>query len=324
MSASVRVAVDAGDTLGEGVLWCARRETVYWTDIARARLWEYRPADASVRAHAMPERLGSMALCEDPDLLLLALASRLAFYRLSTGECTPICEIEAGLPTRANDGACDREGRFVFGTLHEPRDGEPRRALGAFYRLDADLRLERLPLPNVAIANSVAFSPDGRTLYFCDSPTRRILRCAYGDTLGAPETFVDLADDIDAAGGVPDGSSVDAEGALWNAQWGLRRVVRYRADGRTDRVLAMPCSQPTRPVFGGADLRTLYVTSAREDLAPETLAAEPQAGALLAVTFAHDPACRGVAEPRFAGSPGQRSGSPPAPSDPSSPTSTET
>lgn len=290
----MRVAVDAGNTLGEGVLWCPRRGVLYWTDLARAQLWELSPSDGATRTHAMPERLASFALCEADDWLLLALASRLAFYHLPSGALRPLHDVEPGLDTRANDGACDRQGRFVFGTLHEPASGA-KRAVGGFHRLDADLSLERLPLPDVAIANSIAFSPQGTTMYFCDSLEKRIRCCDYGDVPGPSRVFADLTH-LD---GEPDGSAVDAEGALWNAQWGLGRVVRYRADGAEDRVVPVPARQPTRPAFGDPGLDTLYVTSARDGLSPEMLAADTHAGAL----FSMPAGVRGLPEPRFAGDP---------------------
>lgn len=295
MSAAAEVVLDAGNQLGEGVLWCERAQALYWTDIHAATLWRLRPADGAVRTWALPERLASFALCEADDWLLLALASRLAFFHLDSGELRTLHDIEPGLDTRANDGACDRQGRFVFGTLHEPRDGGDRRAVGGFYRLNPDLGLEALPLPKVAIANSIAFSPDGATMYFCDSPRKRIERCAYGDAIGAAETFVDLS----GHAGEPDGSAVDAEGALWNAQWGAARVVRYLADGREDRVVRLPTRQPTRPAFGGRGLGTLYVTSAHDGMDAAARERDRRAGALFALAAG----ARGLPEPRFAGDP---------------------
>jgi L-arabinonolactonase len=285
----------AGNTLGEGIVWCDRAQALYWTDIHAATLWRHTPASGETKQWPLPERLASFALCEADGWLLLALASRLAFFRLADGALHTVCEVEPGLPTRCNDGACDRQGRFVFGTLHEPANGGAKQAIGGFWRLDAGLKLEKLPLEGVAISNSLAFSPDGGTLYYCDSPTRTIRCCAYGDTLGPSRRFADLRD----SAGEPDGSCVDAEGGLWNAQWGLGRVVRYRADGSIDRILTIPASQPTRPAFGDAALATLYVTSARDGLDAATLAREPLAGALFGTRLD----VHGLPEPRFAGVP---------------------
>ena len=295
MKQSAEIVIDVGNTLGEGIVWCNRMQVLYWTDIHGAVLWRYRPHDGALHQWDMPERLACLALCEADGWLLLGLATRLAFFHLATATWAAITEVEAGLPTRLNDGACDRQGRFVFGTLHEQAPGTDKQALGGFYRLNADLSLERLPLPNVAISNSIAFSPDGGTLYFCDSPSRLIQRCDYGDICGPAHPFVQLDDDR----GEPDGSAVDRNGGLWNAQWGLGRVVRYTPDGQIDQCIEVPVSQPTRVAFGGADLSTLYITSARDGLDAEALATQPMAGALFQAPAHYT----GLREPRFPGPP---------------------
>lgn len=294
MNVRAAVAMQVHNTLGEGVTWCDRGQVLYWTDIHASTLWRYRPHDGALHQWSMPERLGSFALCEADGWLLLGLESRLAFFHPSTRAMVPVTEVEADLPTRLNDGACDRQGRFVFGTLHEPATG-PKQAVGGFYRLNHDLSLERLPLPGVAISNSIAFSPDGGTMYFCDSPTRSIQCCDYGDRVDNVRSFVTLDDQR----GEPDGSAVDRDGGLWNAQWGLGRVVRYTPQGQLDRIVEVAASQPTKPAFGGTDFSTLYITSARDGLDEATLAAQPYAGAL----FFADAGFRGMPEPRFAGPP---------------------
>lgn len=293
-SRRMQVALENADVLGEGVVWCDRAQALYWTDIQRATLYRWHPDSNHRQQWSLPERLTSFALCERDGWLLLALASRLVFFRLDDGTLQTLHEVEPGQPTRCNDGACDRQGRFVFGTLHEPSSG-PKQALGSFWRLDATLRLERLPLPAVAISNSIAFSPDGGTMYFCDSLTRRIDCCDYGDEPRNVRPFA-LLDD---ARGEPDGSCVDADGALWNAQWGSARVLRYAPDGAVLQVLDVPARQPTRPALGGPGLDTLFVTSASEGLDPTQLAGDPLAGAL----FRARVAVRGLPESRFAGEP---------------------
>lgn len=295
MSVPMQAILEARNTLGEGITWCDRTQALYWTDIYAAALWRYTPSNREAKRWHLPERLASLALCEADGWLLLALASRLAFFRLADGALHTLHEVEPGLPTRCNDGACDRQGRFVFGTLHEPADGGKKHPIASFWRLNADLVLEKLPLESVAISNSLAFSPDGGTLYYCDSLARTIRCCDYGDAISNRRDFADLR----GIAGEPDGSCVDADGGLWNAQWGLGRVVRYRPDGGVDRILPLAARQPTRPAFGGAALDTLYVTSARDGLGADALAVEPLAGAL----FAAQPGMRGLPEPRFAGAP---------------------
>ncbi|WCE03802.1 SMP-30/gluconolactonase/LRE family protein [Pseudoxanthomonas sp. JBR18] len=292
MSDDARTVVAAGNRLGEGVVWCERTGALLWTDIHNAVLWRHVPATGHTQQWPMPERLASFALCQADGWLLLALASRLAFFHLDTGELRPLCDIPRAPDTRANDGGGDRQGRFVFGTLHEPAQG-PKHKVGGFFRLNADLTLEALPLPGVAISNSIAFSPAGDTMYFCDSLDRRIQHVAYGDTLGVPATFVDLSDHP----GEPDGAAVDAQGGLWSAQWGAARVTRYLPDGQHDRDIHLPTAQPTRPALGGADLSTLYITSAHDGLVGSDR--DPAAGDV----FAAPAGVRGLPEARFAGDP---------------------
>jgi L-arabinonolactonase len=277
--------VNLNNQLGECVLWCERTGRVWWTDILGSTLFAHHLDSGQTSSWAMPERLASFALTEDGNRLLLGLASRLAFFDFSTGEVTMIAQVEPGLPTRLNDGRCDRNGNFVFGTLHEE---EPKAAIGAFYRLNAaDLSLERLALRPVAIANSICFSPDGATMVYCDSPDQTIRCCDY------PSLQNDRAFAATQGEGVPDGSCVDADGFLWNAQWGDAKLVRYAPDGSVDCVIAVPATQPTCVAFGGPGLDVLLCSSATVGLA----APGAQDGALFASRMA---GVKGLPESRFA------------------------
>jgi L-arabinonolactonase len=300
VSVAVREAallVDSKCKLGEGATWCARSGRFYWTDIEGARLWRFDPRDGRSTFWPMSERLATFALCADPHYLLLGLASHLAFFDLATGEAHRIVDVEPGLNTRVNDGRCDRQGRFVFGTKDE---ASPVNTVGGFYRLNHDLSLERLPLPAPAIANSIAFSPDGATMYYCDSPTRTIRTCAYGSDgrIANDRVFTTLTD----ATGEPDGSTVDRDGGLWNAQWGGARVVRYGADGVETARVTVPTAQPSCVALGGAQLGTLYITSARVDLDAAALQKDARAGGVFIAT----PDTRGLPEPVFQGASARR------------------
>ena len=290
--------VDARNTLGEGVLWCERSGRVYWTDIGGQRLHGLRAGSGAHDTWEMPERLSCFALTHDDNILLLGLASRLAFFDLRSGTVSDICAVEAELPmTRLNDGRCDRQGRFVFGTMDERADKE---AIGGFYRLNGDLTLERLPLPGIAIANSICFSGDGSAMYFCDSAQRIIYRWdgyARGDAAQI-SVFADIGADAGAGSAAPDGATIDADGFLWSAQWGGARIVRYALDGSVERTLSLPVSQPSCVCLGGALLDELFVTTARESLPPAMLASEPLAGGLF---HARLDDVRGLPEVRFCG-----------------------
>src|SRR5690606_17970307 len=250
-AATAALAVDSRCQLGEGIVWDPRAQCLYWTDILSARLWMHAPASGETHRWELPEPLGCLALCEDGRLLLaLAKSIRIADAPVPG---TPLaletlCTLEPdlGASTRSNDGRCDRHGNFVFGTKDETGADPP---LGRYYQFSIAQGLRPLPLPDAAISNSFYFSPDGATLYFGDSATPRILRCAYvpgSATVTTPEVFAQVE-----GGGAPDGSTVDAEGHLWNAQWGAGRAVRYAPDGRVDRIVAIPAGMPSCCAIGG-------------------------------------------------------------------------
>jgi L-arabinonolactonase len=294
----MELVVDGRHVLGEGIIWNERTGRLLWTDIESSELWSHDPASGLLERWPLPERLCSMALTNDDGRLLLGLASGLAFFSLAGGELTRICEVEPHLPsTRLNDGRVDRQGRFVFGMFNQ--DEHPKHPVGGFYRLNHDLSVERLPLGGVAIANSICFSPDGRTMYYADSATREIRCCDYAPDSGAVGrssiSNLRVFAAHDAAPGDPDGSTIDAEGHLWNARWGAGQVVRFAPDGSVDRVLELPAPQPTCPAFGGPGLDLLYVTSAMVGLAQDHLAAAPGSGGV----FARQVDVRGLPEQRF-------------------------
>jgi L-arabinonolactonase len=292
-TSTASLLIDGKHLLGEGVLWCQRSQCLLWTDILGATLWRHRPASGETESWTMPEPLATFALTADDDKLLLGLASQLAWFNFSSKAITPICQVEADLPhTRINDGRCDRAGRFVFGTKNDAPDLA---RCCSFYRLNTDLTLERLALPSVAISNSICFSSDGHTLYYCDSPSKTIHCCDY-DTAAGSVSNARLFADLQQQPGVPDGSTVDSEGYLWNAQWGGYRVLRFAPDGSIDRMITVPVAQPSCVALGGADLDTLYVTSARESLAAAALLAEPAAGGVFQLRLTD---IRGLPEMRF-------------------------
>lgn len=292
----IETLYDGRHALGECPLWCERSGRLYWTDIAASKLWSCAPDSGVTLSWPIPERLASFALTNDDDVLLLGLASRLARFNLASGVIQTICEVEPELPsTRINDGRCDRNGGFVFGTLNEAPDCAP---IGSFYRLSPNFSLSRLSLPNIAIANSICFSPDGRTMYYCDSLTKTLRCCDYDGTTGvikADRQFADLRDES----GVPDGSCIDADGYLWNTVWGGRRIVRYAPDGTLDRIIPVPVAQPSCVNFGGPQLDTLFFTSARVSMTHDALAAEPTAGGVFRTRLEN---VFGIAESRFGGS----------------------
>ena len=290
MSLQAEIVVDWKNELGEGVVWSSAHGEVQWTDILGRRFWTYSPSDGATRSVALPDRLACFAPLGGTSLLA-GFAGGLEVFDLKSGARRPIAAIEPDRPTtRVNDGKLDRRGRLVFGTMDEAPGGA--RPIGQVYAYEGGTSPRAL-VSGVRIANSIAFSPDGRRMYFADTPTK-IIRCYDYDLdsgdLSGERTFATVE-----GPGFPDGSTVDADGCLWNAEWGGGRVVRYTPDGRVDRAVAMPCSQVTCCAFGGARLDRLYVTTARIGLDAAALAREPHAGAL----FVIDAGVTGLADTPF-------------------------
>lgn len=274
--ATATLLLDSRCELGEGILWCERRNLLYWTDILAGRLWRLDLDSRRHRSWQLPEALGCLALAGDGRLLLglangLHAADPEAHLDEEQLPLQLLAEVEADDPfTRINDGRSDRHGNFVFGTKGEHPDGQPR---GRLYQWSSAQGLRSLPLPPLAIPNAICFSPDGRRLHFCDSADGRILACNYDPhhaRTGPPEVFVAAEPGIE-----PDGAVIDDDGHLWNAQWGGSRVLRFTARGTVERVVRLPTRHVTCCVLGND---ALYVTSARHGLEAATLAAEPLAG----------------------------------------------
>lgn len=288
---NVVCVVESRDVLGEGPVWDAARSVLWWLDIKGRRLHRLEPASGETAETALPVLASSVAPRADGGLVM-ATADGVGVYDPDAARFDLRHDPEPERPwNRSNDGNVDVAGRYWFGTM----DDAIERSTGAVYRLDPDWTCTRV-LDGIGISNTLVCSPDGRTLYIADT-LEGMMRAYPLDpatgALGEPKSFLDARDE---AWG-PDGSAVDAEGYLWNAQWGGWRVARYAPDGRLDRVVEMPVEQPSSCAFGGPDLRTLYVTSARQDLSAEALEAQPLAGAL----FAFEPGVPGLGLPPFAG-----------------------
>jgi L-arabinonolactonase len=276
LTSTADLYVDARCTLGEGIVWDVKRRALLWTDIERSTLWMH-GASGSRRWRA-PDRLGSFALCAS-GRILLALAKGLFVADIESAAGPDLAvhrlePIETDMPrTRTNDGRTDRSGNFVFGTFNEAQDG----ATGSFYQYSTQHGLRRLDVGGVTIANSICFSVDGRTMYFCDSPLGRIMRCDYDADIARVANVHEFVR-FGPHEGLPDGSIVDQEGCVWNAAWGAGRVRRYSPDGRVLHEVQVPAKNTTCPVFGGPALADLFVTSSRQEMTDDELAQVPHAG----------------------------------------------
>ncbi len=239
--------VAARAELGEGAVWCSLRNVLWWVDINAPALHRFDPASGDDCAWLMPEPVGCMGLGADARVVV-ALASGLAWFDPASERVEMFLPIEADQPaTRLNDGRCDRQGRLWVGSMAR-KGGEP---IGTLYRCDA--RSPVAVLNHIRVPNCTAFSPDGSTMYFTDTPTNRIrafdVEPASGEISNAREFAT-----VPEADGHPDGATVDAEGGLWVAHWDGWRVSRFHEDGRLDRSIRLPVPRPTCCAFGGEDL----------------------------------------------------------------------
>ncbi|MBS8227353.1 SMP-30/gluconolactonase/LRE family protein [Vannielia litorea] len=244
-------------TLGEGPLWHPERNQLFWFDILGNRLLS-RLGDEALEWQ-FDEHV-SAAGWVDRNTLLIASESQLFTFDLETEEQTYVAALESeNTVTRSNDGRADPMGGFWIGTMGKNAE----KAAGAIYRYYRG-ELRRL-YANITVANSICFAPGGRTAYWSDTETGKIMRVALNED-GWPDAKAEIFVDLGEEGRLPDGSVTDCEGALWNAQWQSARMVRYLPDGTQDRVIELPAYQTTCPAFGGDGLATLYCTSAAVDI----------------------------------------------------------
>lgn len=280
---TAHLAVDCRCALGEGIIWHRARESWYWLDIHQARLWSHCPGTSTTSNWRLPDRAGAFVFAASGQVVV-GLTKQLVIGSAdrANGEelvLAPLIAVEPDQPTlRINDGRTDRAGNFVFGTMNEARDGAP---IGSVFQFSATHGLRRLDLGAFAIANSICFNPEGDRIYFCDSPTRRIMQAVY-DAERAAISDIRVFHELTNRS-LPDGSVIDAAGRLWNAEWDGYAVGCYMPDGRLADVVRLPVPHVTCPAFGGAELTTLAVTTARTEMTDEDLEKMPTAGGLFAV-----------------------------------------
>ena len=231
--------VSVGNTLGEGVTWDSRNQTLWWTDIQEKRLYRLQWPSQSIRIFELPDRLASFGFTSDEDRLITAFADGFYLFSPESGERELVSLIEADNPaTRMNEGRLDRQGRFWAGSMVE-RPSAGAVTEGALYCVDAG-RVTR-QLEGVGISNGPAFPSDGKTMFFADSPTGLIRQYDLDTSDGRVSYGLDFARSL--AGAVPYGALMVGDGYYWSAQWGCGQVVRYARDGSVDLVVESPDPQ---------------------------------------------------------------------------------
>lgn len=289
----IEVLVDVKTTLGEGPLWDVDEQRLYWIDSFDGRVFRCTAEGAEVRSWDVPMKIGSMALRKGGGAVV-SLARGVHFLDFKTGDVELIVDPEPGKEAnRLNDGKVDKRGRFIVGSMDTMEDGPN----GALYRLDPDLSLHKLD-DKIIVSNGPCWSPDGSIFYFADSWSGEIWAYDYDLDTGSVSNRRTFTTIDTSTGGAADGSTVDAEGYLWNAQVYDGKLIRYSPDGSVDRVIDMPVKKVTSANFGGPNMDVLYVTSMAKPPLPRFPGDGVQRGSLFAI---HDLGIQGVPEPRFAG-----------------------
>jgi sugar lactone lactonase YvrE len=282
--ADIRVAVASASLLGESPFWHPREQVLYYCDIPGRRLNRFDPARGELVHWDFDCEPGSCAPCLDGSLLL-AMRDGLWRFDPAAGRRTALAPppYDPAIE-RFNDGKCDPQGRFWVGTIYEPRD-----AAKATLHCYANGKLQQRA-GGATVANGLAWSPDGRTMYWTDTKAHTIHAFDFDPASGEisrQRVFASFplrqpGQPLDAYGGRPDGAAVDAEGCYWVAMFEGQRLLRLAPTGEVLREVHLPVRCATMPCFGGADLKTVYVTTAREKRPPEELSAQPWAGCVLA------------------------------------------
>ncbi|MGZ2256370.1 SMP-30/gluconolactonase/LRE family protein [Roseobacter sp. A03A-229] len=301
---TIECLLTADNHLGEGPVWDVADQCLYWVDstgrrVGKDAIWRLDPESGEVRSWSLDADVGAMALRKDGGAVL-ALSDGFYGFNFGTGETQLIAKVDDD-PTRArlNDGKCDRRGRFFAGGM----DDQEELGVCGLWRLDPDLSLTKVE-SGIICSNGPCWSPDDSTFYFADTFKNEIWAYDYDIDTGAVSNrrvFASTSDDA----GFADGSTVDAEGYLWNAQVISGDLIRYAPDGQIDRKISMPVKNITSVIFGGPDLDEIYVTSMARVSHPAShdnfaVEAKPQfaAGGLFRIRGL---GIRGIAEPRFAG-----------------------
>jgi L-arabinonolactonase len=304
MSFKIECVLQCDNHLGEGPVWDVEENRLYWVDgtgrrVGRPSIWRLDPKTGKTDSWAIKRDVGAMALREKGGAVL-ALDDGFYFFDFKDSKLEKIALVHEGQPrVRLNDGKCDRRGRFFAGGM----DDKEELKLCGLWRLDTDLSVTLVD-DGIICSNGPCWSPDDKTFYFADTFQGEIWKYDYDIGSGTPSNrrlFASFKGDK----GVADGSTVDAEGCVWNAQLISGDLVRYAPDGSVERRIGMPVRNITSVIFGGDRLDEIYVTSmarvkhpaAHDRFAKE---AKPQflAGNLFRVTGL---GIKGVPEPRFAG-----------------------
>jgi sugar lactone lactonase YvrE len=295
----VRCIYQARSALSESALWSPREKALYWLDQMRPEIHRLDPATGKdVKFDLdLPPQLGGLVPHKDGGMALAA-ADGITVLSPDMKDRRTLANPIAGMPhVSFNDAKCDRQGRLWAGTT----DRLETEAIGQLYRIDADGQTTSFA-EGFVCSNGPSFSPDGRVMYHTCSH-ERVIHAYDIDLRTGQASNRRLFATVDPSAGVPDGSTVDAEGYLWSTHWGGWRITRYAPDGRIDREVELPVKNVTSCAFGGDNLDTLFATTASIEfdngrwvfMDKAGFDAAPMTGGI----FAIDVGVKGIPEPAF-------------------------
>ena len=261
---NVEVLYKCNNTLGEGITYSSKNNTLYWLDISNfSKLFRVNSNSNKKEIFELPEIVTSTSVKSDNELIFCS-NNGINLYNIDTHEYKRIINIEDSLlSTRSNDGASDALGRFWFGTMQNNfdkygNDISINQNIGKLYRVDLDNKIS-IVREGIGIPNTFVWSPDNNKFYFTDTLEGNILKFDFdleNGTLSNEESFAQFNR------GYPDGSTMDTDGCIWNCRYGGSCIVRFDPEGKVDQIIEMPVQNITNCVFGGRDLKTLFVTTA--------------------------------------------------------------
>ncbi len=291
----IKVLVDIKTKLGEVPTWDPIRQRLFWVDIFDGRLFSCDEHGGNLRAWETFQKVGSYALRENHNGAIVALEDGLHTLDFETGDLEFIANPEPNMPfNRLNDGAVDRQGRYVFGSMN--RDEAEK--TGKLYRLNHNLEIEVLET-DINTSNGVCWNKDGSQFFFNDTWQGEIWTYDYSAEDGAPLTNKKVLATVDMSdGGSADGATVDSEGYLWSAKVYSGKIIRYAPNGTIDRIIDMPVKKVTSLAFGGKNLDILYATSMSQPPLPRFPGDNQLRGSLFAI---HGLGVTGIPEVRFKG-----------------------
>jgi len=265
--------------VGESPLWHPRERRLYWVDIQGKKVHRFDPGSGHNQTFDLPDLVTCLAFRKKGGLIL-TLRKEFAFFDPDSGKLERLATIEADKPqNRFNDGRVDPRGRFWAGTMGDKAWDQP---VGSLYRFDPDQTVTRMQ-SHVVCSNGTGWSPNARTMYYTESFRYAIFAYDFDPATGSLANRRTFAEVDRKLGAFPDGLCVDTEGCVWSNQVGIGRIVRYDPSGRIERQIQLPVPRAVGSTFGGDDLDTLFITSARETMTPQQLQCSPLSGSLFAV-----------------------------------------